>query len=278
MLLYYWLAAQGIDPFARRAGRPCRPPRWWPACAPARSTAFAPASRGASAPCRMGVGVTLATTSRCGTTIRARCWARRPSSPSAIRTPASALVAARAGSRQMDRCVAASTARRRRDVLAEPAYLDTARRPDRAAPAWRSIEDGHGRELARPDALAFHPSGAVNFPYLSDGMWFMTQHKRWGLLRRTIRITGAWPGAVNRIDLYPRAARLAGTPAAQQRCCAARRLIDGVVLGRQRPGRLRRSFAIRIQSTLAWSRRHSPPLLQQRTALRASFSVLGAPQ
>jgi nitrate/nitrite transport system substrate-binding protein len=30
--------------------------------------------------------------------------------------------------------------------------------------------------------MKFHNDGAVNFPYLSDGMWFLTQHKRWGLL------------------------------------------------------------------------------------------------
>ena len=23
----------------------------------------------------------------------------------------------------------------------------------------------------------------MNFPYLSDGMWFLTQHRRWGLLK-----------------------------------------------------------------------------------------------
>lgn len=29
--------------------------------------------------------------------------------------------------------------------------------------------------------MRFHNGGQVNFPWLSDGMWFLTQFKRWGL-------------------------------------------------------------------------------------------------
>ena len=31
--------------------------------------------------------------------------------------------------------------------------------------------------------MKFYNDGYVNFPFLSDGMWFLTQHKRWGLLK-----------------------------------------------------------------------------------------------
>ena len=36
--------------------------------------------------------------------------------------------------------------------------------------------------------MKFYNDGAVNFPYLSDGMWFLTQHKRWGLLKERPRL------------------------------------------------------------------------------------------
>ena len=31
--------------------------------------------------------------------------------------------------------------------------------------------------------MKFYNDGYVNFPFLSDGMWFLTQHRRWGLLK-----------------------------------------------------------------------------------------------
>lgn len=31
-----------------------------------------------------------------------------------------------------------------------------------------------------PYRLSFHDDGAVNFPYLSDGLWFLSQFRRWG--------------------------------------------------------------------------------------------------
>ena len=44
-------------------------------------------------------------------------------------------------------------------------------------------ENGMGKTWDDPNYMKFYNDGSVNFPYLSDGMWFMTQHKRWGLLK-----------------------------------------------------------------------------------------------
>ena len=43
--------------------------------------------------------------------------------------------------------------------------------------------NGLGKTWDDPNHMKFYNDGAVNFPYLSDGMWFLTQHKRWGLLK-----------------------------------------------------------------------------------------------
>jgi nitrate/nitrite transport system substrate-binding protein len=44
-------------------------------------------------------------------------------------------------------------------------------------------QNGLGKTWDDPNHMKFYNDGAVNFPYLSDGMWFMTQHRRWGLLK-----------------------------------------------------------------------------------------------
>ena len=53
--------------------------------------------------------------------------------------------------------------------------------------------------------MKFFNDGAVNFPYLSDGMWFLTQHKRWGLLKEHPDYL-AVAKQINQIELYKQAA------------------------------------------------------------------------
>jgi nitrate/nitrite transport system substrate-binding protein len=72
-------------------------------------------------------------------------------------------------------------------------------------------DNGIGKKWADPDYMQFYNSGLVNFPYLSDGMWFLTQHKRWGLLKEHPDYL-AVAKKVNRIDIYKQAAALTGTP------------------------------------------------------------------
>ncbi|HEX6413212.1 MAG TPA: CmpA/NrtA family ABC transporter substrate-binding protein, partial [Burkholderiales bacterium] len=44
-------------------------------------------------------------------------------------------------------------------------------------------QNGLGKTWDDPNHMKFFNDGTVNYPYLSDGMWFLTQHKRWGLLK-----------------------------------------------------------------------------------------------
>jgi len=64
--------------------------------------------------------------------------------------------------------------------------------------------------------MKFYNNGTVGFPYLSDGMWFLTQHKRWGLLKDHPDYL-AVAKKVNRIDIYKQAAAMTKTPAAEIR-------------------------------------------------------------
>jgi nitrate/nitrite transport system substrate-binding protein len=43
-----------------------------------------------------------------------------------------------------------------------------------------NYDNGIGKQWKDPDYMKFYNEGYVNFPFLSDGMWFLTQHKRWG--------------------------------------------------------------------------------------------------
>jgi len=102
--------------------------------------------------------------------------------------------------------------------------------------------DGAGGSREDPNCMRFHQDGAVNFPYLSDGMWFLTQHKRWGLLREHPDYL-AVAREINRIDLYAEAAAMAGVavPAEVMRKSV---LIDGVTWDGSAPAEYADGFAI----------------------------------
>jgi nitrate/nitrite transport system substrate-binding protein len=58
------------------------------------------------------------------------------------------------------------------EILSGPAWVDTPSRP---------IADSL-LGVGEPLPMRFFDEGQVNHPWLSDATWFMTQHKRWGLL------------------------------------------------------------------------------------------------
>jgi nitrate/nitrite transport system substrate-binding protein len=66
-------------------------------------------------------------------------------------------------------------------------------------------DDGLGRRWGCGHAMRFFGDGEVTFPWLSDGIWFLTQQRRWGLLRDDPDYPGV-ARRVNRIDLYREAA------------------------------------------------------------------------
>lgn len=91
--------------------------------------------------------------------------------------------------------------------------------------------------------MKFYQDGYVNFPYLSDGMWFLTQHKRWGLLKADPDYL-AVANKVNEIKLYTEAASLTGTsiPKSQMR---SSKLMDGVVWDGSNPAAYAASFKVK---------------------------------
>jgi nitrate/nitrite transport system substrate-binding protein len=103
--------------------------------------------------------------------------------------------------------------------------------------------NGLGKTWDDPDPMRFYHDGAVNFPYLSDGMWFLTQHKRWGLLK-THPDYLAIARQVNRVDIFKQAATATGTPVPKSDMRTAK-LIDGVVWDAKNPAAYADGFKIK---------------------------------
>jgi nitrate/nitrite transport system substrate-binding protein len=104
-------------------------------------------------------------------------------------------------------------------------------------------QNGLGRTWIDPAPMKFHADGAVNFPYLSDGMWFLTQFKRWGLLAEHPDYTGV-AAAVNRVDLYREAAGAVGVALPAEPVRSAR-FMDGALWSGHNPSQFAQAHDIR---------------------------------
>lgn len=104
-------------------------------------------------------------------------------------------------------------------------------------------ENGLGKSWSEKNYMKFYNDGAVNFPYLSDGMWFLTQHRRWGLLKEDVDYL-AVAKQINKIDLYKEAASIVKAPVPKSEFRTSK-LIDGVVWDGKDPKKYAASFKIK---------------------------------
>ena len=75
-------------------------------------------------------------------------------------------------------------------------------------------------------------------------MWFLTQHKRWGLLKEHPDYLGV-AKQINQIELYKQAAARAEDQRAEGRRCASSKLIDGVVWDGKDPKKYADGFKVK---------------------------------
>jgi nitrate/nitrite transport system substrate-binding protein len=104
-------------------------------------------------------------------------------------------------------------------------------------------QNGLGKTWDDPNHMKFFNDGAVNFPYLSDGMWFLTQHKRWGLLKDHPDYLGV-AKQINQIDLYKEAAS-AMKIAVPKDAMRTSKLVDGVTWDGKDPKKYADSFTVK---------------------------------
>ena len=104
-------------------------------------------------------------------------------------------------------------------------------------------QNGMGKTWDDPNHMKFFNDGTVNFPYLSDGMWFLTQHKRWGLLKDHPDYL-AVAKQVNKIDLYKQAASALKVNIPKD-VLRTSKMIDGVVWDGKDPRKYADGFKIK---------------------------------
>ncbi|MEL0027279.1 MAG: CmpA/NrtA family ABC transporter substrate-binding protein [Perlucidibaca sp.] len=105
--------------------------------------------------------------------------------------------------------------------------------------------------------LRFFNDGETCFPYLSDGMWFLTQQRRWGLLRHEPDYL-AVAGAINQVGLYREAATQLGVPLPSDSLRSSR-LIDGGIWDGRHPEAYAAGFAITAASETGRAPRNWAP-------------------
>lgn len=103
-------------------------------------------------------------------------------------------------------------------------------------------DDGLGGRRRDAHPMRFHADGQVNFPWLSDGMWFLTQFRRWGLLRGEPDYFGV-AGEIHRIGLYREVAEALEIPAPSG-ALRSSTLLDGLVWDGTDPAGYARAFEL----------------------------------
>ncbi len=103
-------------------------------------------------------------------------------------------------------------------------------------------QNGLGKTWDDPNHMKFFDGGAVNYPYLSDGMWFLTQQKRWGLIKAHPDYL-AVAKQINRVDIYKQAASALNVPVPANPMRSSR-LLDGSTWDGSSPAKYADSFKI----------------------------------
>ncbi|MGK5023615.1 CmpA/NrtA family ABC transporter substrate-binding protein [Janthinobacterium sp. RB2R34] len=241
MLLQYWLAAHGIDPVRDARVMTVPPSQMVAALRAGQMDGFCAGEPWGYKAIVDGAGVTATTSGAIWPDHPGKVLGTSAAFAHAHPNTCRALIAAVL---EAGRWIDASDDNRLRmaAVLAAPGFLNTAQ--ESLAPRILGhYQDGVGKTWQEPHGLRFYQDGAVNFPYLSDGMWFMTQHRRWGLLRDEPDYL-AVAMQVSRLDLYRQAAEMTATPVPSSPMRAST-LCDGVLWDGSNPEQYAASFAIR---------------------------------
>ena len=128
-------------------------------------------------------------------------------------------------------------------ILADKAYVNTA--IEVIEDRWEGkYDNGNGKKWTDANEMKFDKNGVTNYPYLSDGMWFLTQHKRWELLKEHPDYLGV-AKSINKIEIYKQAATAARVTVPKSDLRSSK-LIDGVVWDGSNPKAYADGFKIKV--------------------------------
>ncbi len=240
MWLYYWLAAAGINPFKDVKNITVPPPQMVANMRVGNMDGFCVGEPWNHRAIADGIGVTAVTTQD--------IWKDHPEKvlgttgefvqkyPNTARAMIMAVLEA---SRWIDASL--SNRLKMAETVANTAYVNTSVDVINQRILGR-YQNGMGKTWDDPNHMKFFNDGAVNFPYLSDGMWFLTQHRRWGLLKTDPDYL-AVAKQINRIELYKQAASQLKISVPKD-AMRTSKLIDGVVWDGKDPKKYALGFPV----------------------------------
>ncbi len=204
MWLYYWLAALQVDPLHDVEAVTLPPPEMPAALARGELLGYCVGEPWAARAEAQGIGARVM---RSG-----ELWPGHPEKVLACRRAFAALepeTATALTATVLEACrwldEDADHRRRAAGWLVEARAIDL---PVEALVECLLLPEGDGRATR----LRFHGDGEVNFPWLSDGRWFLHQFRRWGWLSPDALGDDARLDELHRLDSYRLAALQAGVP------------------------------------------------------------------
>ncbi len=241
MWLYYWMAANGINPMKDAKVITVPPPQMVANMRVGNMDGFCVGEPWNHRAIMDGIGITATTTQDIwkdhpekvlGTTAE---YAKKY--PNTSRAVTAAILEA-------SRWIDASIANRNKmaETIADKAFVNTSVDAVNQRILGR-YQNGLGKTWDDPNSMKFYNEGLVNFPYLSDGMWFLTQHKRWGILKEHpdyLKVAQE----INQIGIYKDAATASKT-AVPKDSMRTSKLFDGVVWDGKDPKKYADSFKVR---------------------------------
>ncbi len=241
MWLYYWLAQHGINPMKDAKVITVPPPQMVANMRVGNMDGYCVGEPWGHRAVADGIGVTAITTQDIwrdhpekvlGTTAE---WVAKY--PNTARALTAAVLEA---GRWIDASLSNKT--KMAETIADKSYVNTSVDVINQRILGR-YQNGLGKTWDDPNYMKFYNDGAVSFPYLSDGMWFLTQQKRWGLLKGEVDYLGT-AKAINQIALYKDAASMikASVPKDPMRTA---KLFDGVVWDGKNPKAYAESFKLK---------------------------------
>ena len=245
MWLYYWLATYGINPMKDAKMITVPPPQMVANMRVGNMDGYCVGEPWGHRAIADGIGITGVTTQdiwkdhpekALGTT--GEFAAKYPNTCRAV------IMAVLEASRWID--AGLQNKNKMAETVADKAYVNTSVDVINQRILGR-YQNGLGKTWDDPNYMKFFNDGVVNYPYLSDGMWFLTQHKRWGLLKDHPDYL-AVAAKINQTALYKEAASALkiSVPKSDMR---SSKLIDGVVWDGKEPAKYADSFKVRAAPT-----------------------------
>ncbi|HEY3600088.1 MAG TPA: CmpA/NrtA family ABC transporter substrate-binding protein [Paraburkholderia sp.] len=200
MWLYYWLAAQGVHPLRDIDSVVIPPPQMVDALKQDKLDGLCVGEPWNAVAEAQGVGTTIAYSSEIWPDHPEKVLASRRDFVGRFPNTARALVKT-----MLEACRWLDDDKHRAEIARRLAQTEFVGVPVEWIAPRLQREPAHARRLP----VRFFEGGAVNYPRPADGVWFMTQYRRWGMIERR-EDYAVLAAQINQTALYREAAQSMG--------------------------------------------------------------------